>query len=378
MTLEALRPTAYTETQTGGSLFDPTFAYDTDPFTEAWVQYDADVEGWESVEYHSFAAKTFPSYGALVLCVQIRGVSSWSDSGLSEVGIEYSLNNGALWTTLASWISGASWTSSKRAYLPLNQIISQFRVRVYCYNVGEPPNLYVRISDIRLEGISPYTKSMYISDTGNDRIVELSMPDLDFIGSSASYYNNYTDTRIAWNGLSGICNDGTHLYVAQNYNDGLNDISSITKVLPFAGTFSDYYLQDHPDELESDPPGDFNPVVGGITGSGNNEFNIIRDICTDGTHLYIVDSGNRRIKKYLCSDLTYIDQITTFNGSDAFTSYINGITTNGINIYVTDRVRSVIFKCLDLSYVGEFDVGADANTIDNDGSFVYTGGPLRG
>lgn len=95
--------------------------------------------------------------------------------------------------------------------------------------------------------------------------------------------------------------------------------------------------------------------------------------CTDGTHVFSIHASN--IEKFLCSDMSLVTFIHTFNGSDNFSGPI-GITTFGPYLYITDSVggngRVVILQKSDLAYVDEFDTGAYmAQGIDNAGLKLY-------
>jgi hypothetical protein len=94
--------------------------------------------------------------------------------------------------------------------------------------------------------------------------------------------------------------------------------------------------------------------------------------CTDGTHVFSIHAES--IEKFLCSDMSLVDDFSVFNGSDSFTTVI-GITTDGTYFYVTDgsgsNGRVVIFNNSDMSYVGEFPTDMVPQGIDHDGSKLY-------
>lgn len=48
-----------------------------------------------------------------------------------------------------------------------------------------------------------------------------------------------------------------------------------------------------------------------VAGAGDTQFNLSTGagITTDGTYLYITDNGNNRLKKHLCSDLSYVSKL---------------------------------------------------------------------
>jgi len=113
----------------------------------------------------------------------------------------------------------------------------------------------------------------------------------------------------------------------------------------------------------------------GTQGSGDNQFNSPWNVCSDGTHVYITDRANSRIKKHLLSDLSYVAKIGTLgSGNDNFNTP-TGICTDGTYLYVADRVNDRIVKrlCSDLSYVSESSGGSLNNPdyVCTDGTFVY-------
>lgn len=108
-------------------------------------------------------------------------------------------------------------------------------------------------------------------------------------------------------GPTGITTDGTNLYVAEYGN------SIIRKVAISSGD------------------------VGTVLGAGLNGPN---GITTDGTNLYIPDTGNNTIRKVVIAT----GDVSTFVATPEVFSYPNSITTDDINLYVTDYNNHVIRK----------------------------------
>lgn len=83
----------------------------------------------------------------------------------------------------------------------------------------------------------------------------------------------------------------------------------------------------------------------GTFGTGNDQFKFPEDITTDGTYLYIADSGNQRIQKRLASDLSFVAKTisaSTYSGK--------GICTDGTNVYSACTVGDIVVR-LDTSLV---------------------------
>lgn len=63
------------------------------------------------------------------------------------------------------------------------------------------------------------TKSIYIADTNNNRIIERSIPDLAFVAKIISYVKP-GPIVVSLNAPTGICTDGTYVYIA--VDDGIS------------------------------------------------------------------------------------------------------------------------------------------------------------
>ena len=155
-------------------------------------------------------------------------------------------------------------------------------------------------------------------------------------GSSGST-DNSTGTLASFSKPRGITRDGTNLYVADTYNHLIRKIVISTGVVTtLAGT--------------------------GSSGSTDNStgtsasFNGPRGITTDGTNLYVADFSNHLIRKIVIST----GVVTTVagklwggagdpgsaNGTGTSASFNgpNGITTDGTNLYVSERNNHLIRK----------------------------------
>jgi hypothetical protein len=128
-----------------------------------------------------------------------------------------------------------------------------------------------------------------------------------------------------FNHPTGITTDGTDLYVTDSGNHAIRKITLAGDVTNFAGT----------------------GAVGSADGTGTAaSFSSPQGITSDGTNLYVADTGNGLIRKIKIST----KEVTTLAGTagslgaiDNNTSGVNakfyqpfGITTDGTNLYVTD------------------------------------------
>jgi DNA-binding beta-propeller fold protein YncE len=150
-------------------------------------------------------------------------------------------------------------------------------------------------------------------------------------GSGTAGAINGTATAASFNLPSGVTTDGVNLYVADTHNNIIRKIVIATgAVTTIAGS--------------------------GNTGTTNGvataaSFNLPSGISSDGANLYVTDMNNNLIRKIAITTQT----VTTVAGSGA-TGALNGaglaasfnlpsgITTDGINLYVTDSVNCSVRK----------------------------------
>jgi sugar lactone lactonase YvrE len=143
-----------------------------------------------------------------------------------------------------------------------------------------------------------------------------------------------TGAAARFTGPYGITTDGTNLYVADVGNNTIRKIVIATgAVTTIAGT--------------AGPTGGSTDATGAAA-----RFNSPIGVTTDGTNLYVTDSGNNTIRKVVIAT----GVVTTLAGSagnagstDGFFSAARfdspiGITTDGTNLYVADAVNNTIRK----------------------------------
>ena len=154
-----------------------------------------------------------------------------------------------------------------------------------------------------------------------------------FAGSSAGF-SNYTSTAnvsAMFNRPIAVTTDGTNLYVADYLNNAIRQINIVTQHVTTIGNA--------------------NGLAGSAdTAAGTPSFNLPRDITTDGTNLYVADSGNYTIRQIVIATgvVTTIagaagqaGSVDSPIGSNARFNVINGITTDGFNLYVTDSNNTI-------------------------------------
>ena len=149
----------------------------------------------------------------------------------------------------------------------------------------------------------------------------------DGVGAAASFYLP-----------SGITTDGTNLYVADSGNNTIRKIviasGMVTTLAGTAGIYS----------------------AGATDGTGAvAQFHTPHGITTDGTNLYVADAANNTIRKIVISSgvVTTLAGVASFGagcnhidgtGAGAQFATPSGITTDGTNLYVTERCSHTVSK----------------------------------
>jgi sugar lactone lactonase YvrE len=184
-------------------------------------------------------------------------------------------------------------------------------------------------------GITTDGTNLYVVDYGNHTIRKIVISSkmvttfAGTVGSSGSEDGIGTTAR--FNNPFGITTDGTNLYVVDYGNHTIRKIGISSKVVS---------------------------TLAGAAGSSGSEdgvgttarFNSPFSITTDGTNIYIADYGNHTIRKIVIAT----GEVTTFagtagaygsvdgTGTDALFYYPAGITTDGTNLYVADTGNSTV------------------------------------
>jgi hypothetical protein len=175
-----------------------------------------------------------------------------------------------------------------------------------------------------------------------------------YAGSTGSVDATGTDAR--FNYPYGITTDGTDLYVVDTNNNTIRKITVSTgAVTTFAGAAG---------------------AAGSANGTGTNaRFNHPDGITSDGTNLYVADTGNNTIRKIVISTqvVTTLAGVTNSAGSADGTgtgarfNYPTGITTEGDNLYVSDTDNHTIRRIV-ISTGAVTTLAGSAGTVgDSDG-----------
>jgi hypothetical protein len=151
-------------------------------------------------------------------------------------------------------------------------------------------------------------------------------------GSSAGFNNISTAGVATFNRPMAVTTDGTNLYVADYLNNAIRQINIATRHVTTIGN-----TNGAAGSADTAP---------GVTAS----FNLPRDITTDGTFLYVADSGNYTIRKIaintgvvttIAGAVGATGSVDADIGTNARFNIINGITTDGISLFVTDSNNTI-------------------------------------
>jgi len=195
-------------------------------------------------------------------------------------------------------------------------------------------------------GIGTDGTNLYVADTGNHTIrkIVIATAAVTTIAGTAGITGeaNGTGVDARFNGPHDVTSDGTNLYVVDTGNHIIRKIVIATGVVTtIAGTAG---------------------LSGSTDGTGAAaRFNGPHDVTTDGTNLYVADTGNHIIRKIVIAT----GVVTTIAGTAGITGFSDGIGTaarfssphgiikDGTNLYVTDTgnhtVRQIVISTADVT-----------------------------
>ena len=218
-------------------------------------------------------------------------------------------------------------------------------------------------------GITTDGTNLYVADTSNQLIRKIvistgAVTTLAGTGSSGST-DNSTGTSASFDNPNGITTDGTNLYVGDQNNHLIRKIVISTgAVTTLAGTGSS----------------------GSADGTGTSaSFSSPLGITTDGTNLYVVDFHKHVIRKIVISTgavttLAGTGSTGSADGTGTSASFYNpyGITTDGTNLYVagyySQRIRKIVISTGAVTTLAGTGSTGSANGTGTSASFNYPRG----
>lgn len=214
--------------------------------------------------------------------------------------------------------------------------------------------------------------NLYVVESGNSKVRQIVISTAavtSLVGPAQGAQNpsdtDATGTASRFNNPYGITTDGTNLFVAEQNNNKIRKIVIATGIVT---------------TLAGPAPG--NTTSGDADGTGNAaRFNSPYGLTTDGTNLFVADKANHKIRKIVIATgvVTTLagqaqgcfaacasgDTDATGNAARFFEPY--GITTDGTNLYVSDRSNNKIRKIVISSGVVTTLAGpAQGSTIGGD------------
>ena len=195
-------------------------------------------------------------------------------------------------------------------------------------------------------GITTDGTNLYVADLGGCQILQIAI-----VGGAVTTLAGQTGicgfadgvgTLATFNWPQGITTDGSNLYVTDTKNHKIRQIviaggvvGTVTSLTGIAGTQGVLGFADG--------------AVAGAT------FNFPAGITTDGVNLYVADTGNHKIRKIdlvtkMVTSLTGVQgatgAFTAIDGVAAVATFYGptGITTDGTNLYVVDTGNNKIRK----------------------------------
>lgn len=189
------------------------------------------------------------------------------------------------------------------------------------------------------QGVTTDGVNLFVVDSGNETIRKVTIATgvvTTFAGNKSSRgAADGTGTTARFSGPSSITTDGINLYITDSGNHTIRKIEITTGIVTtLAGSAGN---------------------EGTVDGIGTAaRFSLPTGITTDGTNLYVADSGNCTVRKVVIATgavTTLAGSVGNSGSSDgtgvvARFSYPQGITTDGTSLFVTDTNNHTIRKVL--------------------------------
>ena len=204
------------------------------------------------------------------------------------------------------------------------------------------------------DGITTDGTNLYVADTFNHTIrkIVIATGAVTTVSGSAGVAGATDGTAAArFSYPHGITTDGVNLYVADSGNSTIRQIIIATgAVSTVAGSAG---------------------VTGSTDGTAAAKFKSPQYITTDGANLYVADTGNHTIRKIVIAT----GAVTTLSGSAGMTGVTDGtsaarfdnpdgLTTDGVNLYVADTGNNTIRKIVISTHEVTTLAGSSAGSAD--------------
>lgn len=221
------------------------------------------------------------------------------------------------------------------------------------------------------QGITTDGFNLYVADTNNNTIRKIGIYTemVETVAGTAGAVGVADGIGVAalFRSPSGITMDGSNLYVADTGNGTIRKIVINTEeVTTFAGSAG---------------------VFGSVDGTGSSAlFNYPMGITTDGSNLYIVDNSSSTIRQIVLATgaVTTLAGTADHSGSTdgiggaALFNYPQGIASDGSSLYVTDTGNTAIRKIIISSGAVSTIIGTagKVGSVDGNASIARFGVPI--
>jgi sugar lactone lactonase YvrE len=270
---------------------------------------------------------------------QSGNLASTSESDGSTTTATWALNGdtngGSVFVISATTTGGSGGTDVSSYHFDKNGFITQVSISITAN--GLTVNLSGRM--LRFNGptgMATDGTNLYVADSSKNiirKVVIATGEVTPFVGNGTAGSTDGVGSAASFNNPMGIATDGTNLFVADTHNNTIRKVVISTGVVTtLAGNTTTS-----------------SPLFSDGTGSGAR-FNSPRGLTTDGTNLYVADFGNNAIRKIVIATgvATTIAGYGSPNGNGANVAVQlqtpTGIATDGTNLFVTDSGSCRICK----------------------------------
>lgn len=217
-------------------------------------------------------------------------------------------------------------------------------------------------------GVTTDGINLYVADTFNHKIRRVAVATGEVITLAGTWFPSAEDgpgLTAGFNQPSDITTDGVSLYVADTYNRKIRKVALATgEVSTVAGSGTE----------------------GNVDGIGSEaSFNWPVGITTDGVYLYVADAGNHNVRKIVIAtgEVTTLAGSGTEGSSDGIGAEASfnapaGITTDGTNLFVADtgncKIRKMVISTGEVTSIAG---SASHTAVDDTGAAAGFFAPVR-
>jgi streptogramin lyase len=240
-------------------------------------------------------------------------------------------------------------------------------VLVYLFSAVAPAHAQIPTASIQTgpridfpAGLATDSRTVWVASSRNNTITAIDITSHSLSLVAGTTFKNGSDDGVGeaarFNSPEGLVLVGRNLYVADTNNSDIRKVSLDTRaVTTFAGTAN---------------------ISGTEDGHGvAAHFNLPTQLASDGSYIYVADSGNNTIRRINLADST----VKTIGGQAMKTGKVDGpltksefnspsgVATDGKFVYVADTGNEMIRK-IDLSNMETSNLAGDGQEGNKDGA----------